>query len=166
MFRVNLKKILQKLMWGIPQKELSLGNYITTGVLTNGAGDLYFCIPLNRVYPPDATISKITFNIVVRAGNRNGSGMYIVKNAADSSALASFSSTNTFTFYNGNNDSKSITATNFVITLQGGSNIWILLRGSSIAQYLFASNSTINGYINNQPCTVWLADIKISFNYF
>lgn len=142
--------------------QISLGTYITGGVLTNGSSDIHFSIPTGRVFPNGTTISKLTFNIVVRAGNSNASGMYIVKSASGGTDVKYYDSTASFQFYNGANQSKTLTTAMSTIVLQGGTNIDVHWLGSG--NYFFSGSSTYNGYVNNQPIAIMLTGITATLN--
>lgn len=142
--------------------QINLGTYITGGVLTNGSSDIHFSIPTGRVFPNGTTISKLTFNIVVRAGNSNASGMYIVKSASGGTDVKYYDSTASFQFYNGANQSKTLTTAMSTIVLQGGTNIDVYWLGSG--NYFFSGSSTYNAYVNNQPIAIMLTGITATLN--
>lgn len=142
--------------------QISLGTYITGGVLTGNGSYMHFSIPTGRVFPDGTTISKLMFNIVVRAGNHNASGLYIVKNASGGTDVKYYDSTASFQFYNGANQSKTLTTAMSDITLQGGTNIYVSWHGSG--DYFFSGTSTYNGYVNNQPIVIMLTNITANLN--
>lgn len=142
--------------------QISLGTYITGGVLTSGSSNIHFSIPTGRVFPNGTTISKLTFNIVVRASNSNASGLYIVKDASGGTDVKYYDSTASFQFYNGANQPKTLTTAMSTISLQGGTNIYVNWVGSG--NYFFSGTSTYNGYVNNQPISVMLTDITATLN--
>lgn len=142
--------------------QISLGTYITGGVLTSNSSNIHFSIPTGRVFPDGTTISKLTFNIVVRASNSNASGLYIVKNASGGTDVKYYDSTASFQFYNGANQPKTLTTAMSTISLQGGTNIYVNWVGSG--NYFFSGTSTYNGYVNNQPISVMLTDITATLN--
>ena len=142
--------------------QISLGTYVASGVLTSVGSDMHFSIPTGRVFPDGTTISKLTFNIVVRAGNHNASGMYIVKSTSGGTNPESYDSTASFQFYNGANQSKTLTTAMSTISLQGGTNIDVHWLGSG--NYFFSGTSTYNGYVNNQPIVIMLTSITATLN--
>lgn len=141
---------------------LSLGTYIVSATLTNSGGLIQFSIPTGRVFPSGTTISKITFNIVGRAANANGVGYYIIKSASGGTDKVAFDSSATKTFYNANNDAKSLTSSLWTSkTIEGGTNIYIAINGGTD---FFSGNSTIRNYINNQPCVLYLDNITVTLS--
>lgn len=141
----------------------SLGTYIAAGILTSATGTIEFSIPTGMRIEPSATINSISFNILVRAGNHNGTGMYIVKASSGGSDAASFNSSSAFTFYNGTNQSKSLAQSKITKSIQGNTNL--LISMASGTDYFFSGNATNSGYLNNQPCVVRLTGITVSLAY-
>ena len=146
----------------IKPASLSLGSYVAAGILTSSSGTLTFSIPTGRSYPSGTTISRLSFAIVARAGNKNSTGMYIVKSTSGGSSGASFTKGSAFSFYNGANASKSLAASKVTVSLYGGTNIYVNMVSGT--DYFFSGNSTNNGYVNNQPVVVFLTSISVGFS--
>ena len=142
--------------------QVNLGTCYCAGNLTSTCSSLTFTIPTGRVLGDGVSISKLKFNIVVRASNSNGTGYYIIKASSGGSDSKAFDSTANFSFYNANNDSKTLTTSQRTITLQGATNILVNFTGASD---LFSGTSTIRGYINNNACIVTLTNIVVELSY-
>ena len=142
--------------------QVNLGTCICAGNLSSSAGSLSFTIPMGRVLGDGASISKLTFNIVVRASNSNGAGYYIIKATSGGAGAKAFDSTKSFSFYNANNVSKTLTTSQMAISLQGSTNIYVNFTAS---EDFFSGTSTIRGYINNNACVVSLSNIVIKLSY-
>lgn len=142
---------------------VSLETWVATGILTTNSANLRFTIPTGRIYPPGSTIEEISFNIVARSGNASGTGRYIMKNTSKGYDAASFvykaeGNANVCSFYNGNNQRKTIAHNNCFVTLYGGTNIEVSLVPST--KYFFTGTKTINNACNNQPVAVGLDSIS------
>ena len=139
---------------------LNLGTYIASAVLTGGAGNLQFSIPTGRVFPSGTTITIITFDIIGRSANANGTGYYIIKSSAGGYNAASFNSSVPSTFYNAADDQKTLTTALWTSkSIQGGTNIYISL-GDNTTDF-FSGNATIRNYINNNPVVLYLSNIQV-----
>lgn len=144
-------------------RTLALGNYLTVGQLTSSAGSLSFSIPTGRIFPSGTTISKITFTMVARGSNSQGTGVYIVKSASGGTGGQAFDSSTTTKFYNGNNVQKSLTSAMWTgKSIQGQTNIYIAMVSG--ADHFFSGTSTITNYINNNAATVTLNSINVTLN--
>lgn len=141
---------------------INLGSCVCTGMLSSAAGSLSFTIPTGRALGDGVSISKLTFNIVARASNSNGAGYYIIKATSGGSDAKAFNSTANFSFYNANNVSKTLTASQRSITLQGSTNIHVNFAGGDD---FFSGTSTIRNYINNNACVVTLTNIVVELSY-
>ena len=142
--------------------QVNLGTCYCAGNLTSTCSSLTFTIPTGRVLGDGASISKLTFNIVVRASNSNGAGYYIIKATSGGSDAKAFDSTKSFSFYNANNVSKTLTTSQRTITLQGATNILVNFAGASD---IFSGTPTIRNYINNNACIVTLTNIVVKLSY-
>lgn len=143
-------------------RTINLGSCVCAGSLSSSAGSLVFTIPTGRVLGAGASISKLTFNIVVRASNSNGAGYYIIKATSGGSGAKAFDSTANFSFYNANNVSKTLTTSQRTISLQGSTNIQVSFSGGDD---FFSGTSAIRGYINNNACVVSLTNIVVELSY-
>ena len=148
----------------ITNSSLSLGNYVTSGYLTNASGAIIFSIPTGRVYPNGTTIKSISFNIVARIGNSDGAGVYLIKDSPDGTSAITFNSTSSSYFFNGANLGKILTPQMWrAVSLQGGTNIYLNLGTSDLTSYFFGSSS-LNAKINNHPFSAFLGNIQVEFN--
>ena len=143
-------------------RTLGLGALYTVGVTSSSGASLGFSIPTGRIIPSSTTISKITFNMVARVGSSNGTGKYIVKSTSGGSSAQAFDSSTTTKFYNASDTQKSLTSAMWTgKAIEGQTNIRIYLDSDS--SYFFTGNATNNGYCNNQPVSIYLTSINITF---
>lgn len=154
----KLFDILHKII--VPDTTLSLGRYEGAAILSGTAGTLRFSIPTGRVYPTGTTISRITFNVIGRASNSNGGGVYIIEKVNEAAGWASFDSSTDFVFQNGSDQTKTLPQANIYISLQGGTNVFVNL--DSFTNQFFGGTNT--SYINNNAAVVELDNITIYFN--
>jgi len=141
---------------------LNLGSLQTVGLLSSTSSLLSFSIPTGRVLYSNKSIANVSFDIVARAGNSNGAGLYIIRNSSSGTSSITFNSNSSSTFYNGAGTSKTITSSMVTATIQGNTNIFIYINSGS--NYFFGGNATNNGYVNNNPVVVTLSDIVVTFN--
>lgn len=143
---------------------ISLGNYHTAGELTSNCGTLRFCIPTGRTYPAGTTINHITGQIEVRASNSESAGIYILSSTSSpiASGYVNFNTASSFSFYNGNGQSKTLTTSHYELGLHGGTNVMIGFVTNS--DWFFSGNSTIGGHINNNAATVSLWGVTVYLN--
>lgn len=146
----------------VPNNPLSIGRYESVGVLSGSAGRLTFSIPTGRVYPSGTTISKLTCRFVARASNASGGGLYIVKKTSGGADEQSFDSTSNFTFYNGANQSKTLSTSNITVTMQGNTNILVNLDAGT--DHFFSGSSANTGNTNNNAATIEIFDIVVYLN--
>lgn len=144
----------------VPDTTLSLGRYEGAAVISGNAGALRFSIPTGRVYPTGTTISRVTFNVVGRASNSNGGGVYIIEKVGEAAGWAPFDSSTDFVFQNGSDQTKTLLKENIYISLHGGTNVFVNLD-SSTNQFFGGTNTS---YINNNAAVVELDNITIYFN--
>lgn len=138
--------------------ELDIGTLIVSGRLTSATAQLGWIIPLGRVLPKGTTVTKVTGNIVVRAGNHNSTGIYIWKQ--NSTQPMPFDTSVNSIFSDGANATQTILPSYWNLSIQGESNLYMqVISGTS---YFFSGNSTNNGYLNNQPCVVELREVKVT----
>lgn len=149
-------------LFGTDTDTLSLGKYVGTGVLSSNCGTLTFSIPTGRVFPNDVVINRITFGMVARAGNSEGAGIYIVKSASGGTSAAALDSSASSTLYNGNNQQKTLLATNWSWSLQGRSNLFVKF---TTEDDFFSGTTTIRGQINNQPTALYFNNITLYLSF-
>lgn len=144
---------------------LSLGRYVTGGVLTGSGGTLQFCIPTGRVFPSGTTVSKMSFKIIARASNSDGTGYYIVKDSAGGTSYGNFYyDPDDFMqswFYDANDSIKDFAYNAWTVSVQGGTNIYISISG---ATDLFTGTSAIRAKTNNNAVSIYLADIAVTLS--
>ena len=142
--------------------ELELGTMILPAVLTTTGGELYFTIPTGRLFPSGTAVSSLRFNMNGRAGSSNGQGSYIIRGSSSGTDTALFwygSTGGTTSFYNANNNQKSVTQSMWTVSMQGGTSILVRINGGE--NYFFSGNSTKDGYLNNQPVVLYLTNVTI-----
>lgn len=149
-YNSNLDKIDTAITKSQPKTgTISLGNYVTGAILTSSGTELYFSIPTGRILP---SFSSISFGLIARATNPNGTGFYIVKNTSGGYNAANITVTPTTgsgSFYNADNAEQTITSA--VSSLEGETNIDIRLT------------ATYGGSgVNNNPCVCRLENIVIT----
>lgn len=141
-------------------RTLNLGVCACGAVLTTDASALYFTIPTGRVFPSGTEITRITGTMSVRASNRNGTGMYIMKSSSGGSSGATFDTARSIvsTFYDGANNKRTPSAKPS-LNLYGGTNIYFAWATGT--NNYFSGNATNTSYINNQACMVMLTNLVI-----
>ena len=138
--------------------EIDIGDLWAIGRLSSDSSQLGWTIPLGRTLPKNTTITKITGNVIARAGNHNAGGLYFWR--ANTYDPAVFDTSVNSTFLNGANVSTSILPSYWIMSIEGNTNLKIdIISGTN---YFFTGNSTNNGYCNNQPCVLELSDIKVT----
>lgn len=150
-------------LFGTNTDALSLGSYISAGILSSSTGTLLFYIPTGRVFPADAVVERITFNILCRAGNSDGTGIYFIKASSGGYDVAPFDSSANSSFYNAGNMAKSLFSDEWSWSIQGGTNIRV--KFTTGENYFFSGSSTTNDKINNQPTTVYLSNITLYLSF-
>lgn len=143
---------------------ISLGHLHCVGELTSNCGTLRFNIPTGRVFRSGTTVDHITGQIEVRASNSEAAGIYIISStsSASSAGYVNFNTSSSLTFYNGNGQSKTISASKCTASLQGGTNLMIeYVTGTD---WFFSGNSTVGGHINNNAATVSLWGVTAYLN--
>lgn len=150
----------------INKTSLSLGTYVASGFLTSNSSIVQFSIPTGRVFPTNAQINTIQFNVVARVGNSSGTGSYLISDG-DTHSVALHSASNSNQISNANDTTKTITSTMWTKNIYGGTNIFISINGGS--NYFFSgpnsSTAGVNGNINNQPVILYLSDIEVTITY-
>ena len=148
-------------------KTINLGTYVSTGILTGSGGHLMFSIPLGRTLPSNASISLIEFDVCARCGYNtanSGAGYYIVKDSASGTSTVHVKSNDTSRFYNAGGIAKDLLTSHWTgNSIQGNTNIYISWNTNTTD--FFTQNATNRGYLNNQPVTVFLANINITLTY-
>ena len=146
---------------------INLGTYVSTGILTGSGGHLMFSIPLGRTLPSNASISLIEFDVCARCGYNtanSGAGYYIVKDSASGTSTVHIKSNATSRFYNAGGTAKDLLVSHWAgKSIQGNTNIYISWNTNTTD--FFTQNATNRGYLNNQPVTVFLANINITLTY-
>ena len=157
-----LYPLLNKIVNNMAPTQTSLGTYITGGILTSSGAEIQLSIPTGCKFPSGTQITGLTFDIVARASSSNGQGIYIIKKTSGSSDAASFTLGRNFTFYNGDNQSKTVTPSMVTVEIHGGTNIFI--RFSSGVANFFTGNATNTTYVNNNALAIRLNSISLTTN--
>lgn len=139
---------------------ISLGRYVTGGILTSTAGTLQFSVPTGRLFRSGSTVSRFACSMVARATNRNGTGMYIVKASSGGSDAVAIVSDDPSLIYNGANNLVTIPKAAWTVTLQGGTNV--LVNIATGRSNFFSGSATNTGYINNQAVSLFLDSIFVT----
>lgn len=142
--------------------ELELGTMIVPAILTTTGGELYFTIPTGRLFSSGTTVSSLRFSMNGRAGSSEGQGNYIIRGSSSGTDTVLFwygSTGGTTSFYNANNNQKSVTQSMWTVSLQGGTNILVRINGGE--NYFFSGNATKDGYLNNQPVVLYLSSVTV-----
>lgn len=142
--------------------QLNLGRYTTGGLLTASAGAIQFSIPTGRVLS-HTTIEKISFYILARVGNSGtnaaANGLYIIKSSSGGTSGVTINSDVNSSFYNAQNESKTITPSMWTATIQGDTNIFITISSGSSN---FFSGSSYAAQVNNQPVAFDINNISVT----
>lgn len=142
--------------------QLNLGRYTTGGILTASGGSIQFSIPTGRVLS-HTTISKISFYILARVGNSGttaaANGLYILKSSSGGTSGVALRSDANSSFYNGQNESKTITPSMWTTTIEGNTNISVTIASGSNNFY---SGANYVAAVNNQPVAFEVNNIAVT----
>lgn len=141
--------------------DIELENFVTSAVLTSDGGGLYFSIPVNRIFPRSAEVTRIRGNMSVRASNSEGTGVYVIKSSSGGSSPAPFDTDNTnwMDFYDGANTHRT-PSVHPALALKGCGEC-ILDFASRTANYITGS-ATITSRCNNNSAVVYVTQCVIT----